>query len=493
VEEVLSGAEVRKRARTGVLLVVGRGAALQLLSFVGNLVLARLLLPRDFGLIALATAVMTFGSLMATSGVGAALIRRPEQPEREDYQAVVGFQLLITTGLAALVIPIAAPLGGAGALAALMVTSLPLLAFRTPGAVALERTLRFRPLIVVEITENILYYTWAITAVALGFGVWGMATGVVARTIGGTIAMLVIAPVGLIRPRWDWPRLRPIVKFGAQMQGTGAMNFIRDQGFNVAVAAIAGVTTLGLWTLVIRVVEVPLVLLKALWRVSVPAMARLMGGGEDPRPLIERATGLIAVAIGGIVTAIVGAGPGLLPALFGSQWAGASDAIPAIGLHLMIAGPVSAAVGGYLVAAGDAGTILKGAILHTAALFAVALPLLPALGVRALGVGLLTAGLVEALILGRRTQRESGARLVGPMATPILAAAGASALGWWVGSGGGDSLLAATLCAAGAEIVYLGIMFLVSRRALLDTGRVILGAVRARSEAAEVVSDPVPG
>lgn len=478
-EDTLSGAEVRKRAAAGVLLLAGRGVALQVFSFASNLVLARLLLPRDFGLIALGTAVMTFGSLMATTGVASALIRQPHPPEREDYQAVVGFQLLLTVGVAALVIPSAAPFGGAGPLAALMVTSLPLLALRTPGAVALERALLFRRLVTVEVTENVLYYAWAITTVALGFGVWGLATGVVVRTLGGTVAMLAVAPIGLVRPTWSWTRLRPIVKFGAQLQGTGAMNFVRDQGFNVAVAAVAGVTTLGLWTLVFRVVYVPGVLLQALWRVSFPAMARLMGGGEDPRPLIERATGMVAVANGAAVTAIVGAGPNLLPELFGPQWADASDALPAAGLALLVVGPISVAAAGYLAAAGKAGTILKGSILHTIALFVVALPLLPMLGLWALGLGLLVSCVVEAVVLGRETRRGSKARVVGPMAGPTVAAIAASAAGWWIGSAEGASLLATSLCGAGAEILYLGLLFVTCRRLLIEVGQTGINAIRA--------------
>jgi len=230
---------------------------------------------------------------------------------------------------------------------------------------------------------------------------------------------------------------------------------------------------------VFRVVYVPGVLLQAIWRVSFPAMARLLSTGEDPRPLIERATALVAVANGAAVTAIVGAGPGLLPGLFGSQWAGASDALPAAGLALLVVGPISVGAAGYLAAAGEAGTILKGAILHTVALFVVALPLLPMLGLWALGLGLLASCLVEAAVLGRRTRRLSNARMVAALAAPTAAAIVAGAVGWEIGSATDGSLLTAGLCGAGAEALYLGILLVIRRRVLVDTGRGIASAIRA--------------
>lgn len=475
----LSNAEVRQRAAAGALLVAGRGAALQVLSFGGNLVLARLLLPRDFGLIAIGTAVITFGSLMATTGVGAALIRRPEPPQKEDFRAVVGFQLLLTAAVSAVVWASAAPFGQAGALAAVMSTSLPLLALRTPGAVALERALLFRKLVAVEVTENVLYYAWAVTTVALGWGVWGLATAVVARTIGGTVVMLLVAPWGFVWPGWSWARLRPILGFGALLQGTGAMNFLRDQLFNVAIAAVAGVSTLGLWTLVIRIMYIPGVLFEALWRVSFPAMSRLIAAGEDPRPIIERATGLVAVAAGALLTGVVGAGPGLLPALFGDQWAASAQALPAVALGLMIVGPISVAAAGYLAATGDAATGLRGAVLHTLALFAVALPLVPFFGLWGLALGTLASCLVESLVIGLKASRKSHARIFASSTVPTLAAVAASAVGWLLNSQLEHSLWGAVVCGALAEGLFLCTLLLTRRALLLDTAHAVAGAVRA--------------
>ena len=159
-----------------------RGIAIRIVGLMGTVVLARLLLPEDFGLIAFAVSVTFVASNVADFGFGAGLIRRKEPPTPEELGSVAGFQLLATGAFTLVVAIIALPLGRPGAVAAVMVASLTLMAFRTPGALLLERQLRYRPLVVVEFAETLAFNAFAITTVALGAGVWGMATAATFRT-----------------------------------------------------------------------------------------------------------------------------------------------------------------------------------------------------------------------------------------------------------------------------------------------------------------------
>ena len=133
--------ELRRRALGGIVIVFTRGVAIALLSFAGSVVLARLLNPHAFGLIAFGMAVVLFGSLLADGGLGAGLIRRAEPPAVEELQALTGFQLGVTVGLALVTAAVAAPFGEAGRVTALMVWSLPLAMLQIPGRILLERSL----------------------------------------------------------------------------------------------------------------------------------------------------------------------------------------------------------------------------------------------------------------------------------------------------------------------------------------------------------------
>jgi O-antigen/teichoic acid export membrane protein len=477
---MLSVGEVRRRAAAGAFLLSLRGLGIRAIALAANLVIARLLAPSDVGLVAIGATLVMFGDFIATAGMGASLIRRPEAPARADLRSVVGFQLVVTGALAVAVAAVGVPLGTGGQLAAVMVGSLPLFAFRTPAVVLLERELRYGPLVVVELLDALVYAGWAVTTVALGWGVWGLATAVVARAVVGTIVLIWLSPRRPVAPSLDFRRLRPILGFGARFQAVGVVNLVRDQGFNFAIAAIAGTAMLGLWTLAYRVLQTLLLVFAGLWRVSYPAMSRLMGAGEDPRPVIERVIGIVAFGSGLFLAPLAACAPALIPGALGERWAEAADILPAACLGLMIGGPISVAVAGYLYADDDAGTPLRASVLHTLAQFAVGFSLLRALGGWGLGLACLASSLVDATVLGRAAAERSGARIVRPLLVPFLAFAVAGGGGWALATSGHATLSLAGVSGAAAATGYLALVGALRPRLVADTVQVLRrGAGRA--------------
>ena len=61
---------------------------------VGTLILARLLTPYDFGVIAFGATLVVFANFLADGGIGAGLVRRIKPPERRELRALLGFQLV---------------------------------------------------------------------------------------------------------------------------------------------------------------------------------------------------------------------------------------------------------------------------------------------------------------------------------------------------------------------------------------------------------------
>jgi O-antigen/teichoic acid export membrane protein len=478
-EEALEAPEIKRRAVGGAVLVGLRGVGIQALAFGANIVLARLLAPHAFGLVAIGNTIVTFGDLMATQGAATTLIRNPTTPQLADLRAVAGFQLAVTGLITAGTVAIALQFGMAGRLAAVMSLALPLLSLRSPPAVMLERSLAYRKLVAVEITENVVYYAWAIGTVVAGFGVWGLATGVLVRIVAGTVVINSIGPVGWLRPSWAWSRLRPVLGFGVRLQATVGLNFARDQLINVAIAAETTIATVGLWSLAYRALSIPMLLFDALWRVAYPAITRLMAIGENTRTIVERSMGMVATAGTAPLCALAAAAPAFIPGVFGARWSGAADVLPAACLGLIIVGPISVSSGGFLGAHGDAKTILKGAFLHTIAQFAVAMPLLPFLHLWGVGLGILAACLVEAVVLGRRSQELTGARVVrsitGPVAAGVIAGVGGWIFAHFVGHTLAIGIAAAALTTAG----YVLLLALVPGNMLLPTLRMMRQAIGA--------------
>ena len=96
VEGRLDADQVKERAIRGVVTLGMRGLATRLLALAANVVLARLLLPRDFGALAFGFTIVTFAGVLSSGGLGAALVRLKDAPTRRDLQSLFGFQLLVT-------------------------------------------------------------------------------------------------------------------------------------------------------------------------------------------------------------------------------------------------------------------------------------------------------------------------------------------------------------------------------------------------------------
>jgi O-antigen/teichoic acid export membrane protein len=454
-EPILSAAEVRGRAKIGAAVIATRGVAVRMLTLGGSVVLARLLAPADFGLIAFGLTLVTLVTFVADGGIGAALIRRREPPGLADLRAMSALQVLISLPLAILTALSAMAIGRGALVTAVMVASLPLVALRTPGYITLSRRLNYRRLAVVEIVETVAYVAWSVTAAALGAGVWALASATVVRALVGAVVMAVIAPHGMLLPRWSGARVRPLLAFGARFQAGQLTVFARDHGINMMTVAIAGLSTLGLWTLMGRVMQVPFLLFEALGTVAFPAFSRISDTGEDLKPTLERGVRLVALTTGLILVPLMASAPALVTSVFGAKWAAGAGVIPIASIGLLVGGPLSVVTVGYLLAVGDAATPLRAGIGNGVAYFAVALPLLPVIGVQALALGWTFGSLTEAFVLGRATARLSGARVVASLGWPALLAACVGALGNLVTRGLAPSLLVAAGSASASLCLFV--------------------------------------
>ncbi len=454
-EPSLSSAEVRRRGTAGVAALATQGAVTQVLALGGNLVLARLLLPRDFGVVAFGMSLTTFLTLAAGVGLAAALIRREEPPKSEELEAFFGLQLLASVVLAAVTGTVALLFGEPGRVTALMVLALPLAALQAIPMVILERRLSYRPIALIGILENVVFYVWTIAAVVGGWGVWGLASGFVVRALVTSITLLVIVPDGRVRPRLSLAPVRGLLAFGIGVQAVPLIGLLGEQLLNFGIAAVAGLAVLGLWTLANRLLQIPFFLFGALWRVSFPSMARLLERGEDPRPIMEQALRLVSIATGAMFTPIAASAPAAIPAVLGDAWSEAAYILPAACLGLMVSGPVSVATFGYLWALGDTRTPILAAVLRTLTLLAVALPLLPLVGPLAIGIAFLAQTLVDAFVLVRGSRRHTELRVFASLALPIAIAIAVGTAGWLVAFFVRPTLLAAVATAVLAATLYI--------------------------------------
>jgi O-antigen/teichoic acid export membrane protein len=470
-EPPLSARDISRRAASGAALLTAKGGLAQVMGLVSTIVVARLLVPSQLGLYAIALTISTFLALLG-SGVGTAgaLIRRPAAPELDDLRAYLAFQLIVSTAMVTVVVAATRPFGIVGQLTSVMIVSAPIIGFRGPGLVVLERQLLYRQIATAETAELVVYYGWTIGTVATGWGLWGLATATVARAIVGTAFIVALTPTRIIRPRFDRHRIRAVLGIGLRVQAVDIVGAVRDQVLVLGTAAIGSVSIVAYWGLILRVLQAPQMLLTTLVRVSFPAMSRTRSAGGDPARMLPRLLPA-ATILSGVLLAPLAAAPALVPLLFGSKWSPAADALAVVCLAVVIHAPVVIAGQSYLWTAGDATTPLRAQIADAVVVIAVGLPLVPIIGVLGLAIGGVACAVVHTAILARAVDRQTDVHVLRHIGAPVLAWVVAAGAALGLAHGPGPLAMRAVLSSFVAVGVYLVLLFVSRRELMVGLGR----------------------
>jgi O-antigen/teichoic acid export membrane protein len=469
---------LKRRVASSVFFVGSWGVVNLIVGFLGSIALARMLQPRDFGIIAIGATLTMFATALSDGGIGSGLIRREEAPTRAELRTSLGLQLSITGILAGAVAVVAPAFGPNGLVVAFMMLGLPIAAFQMPARVVLSREIRMREIASVEGFATVAYYLWAVAGVLAGLGVWALATGVVLKAFASTLGLIVISGVGAIRPSLKGAReLRPVIAFGVRFQGVSLAGILREQVLNAGVAIIGGVATLGLFSLARRLLELPVLVFEPLHRVSFPFMTHVLAAREDPARLIERGIAISAGAAGLVLSVTAAAAPELVPGLFGEQWRDGGVIIPWICAALLVAGPLSVAAVGYLYARGEPSVVLRAIVLHSVALLAVAFSLLPIVGPAAIGMGSLAGAIVDGTIMARALSSRTTARPLRPLIPVLVIAVASGLVGIALSSATGTGLAAAAVGAAAAGCIYVAALAIFRMETIREIARLLRQAV----------------
>jgi lipopolysaccharide exporter len=225
-----------------------------------TVVLARLLLPDDFGLLAIATAAV--GAMMSLTELGMtpALVYRDEIDEAHYDTA---WTLNVLRGVCVSVVlvmaapAIAAVFAEPRAIPILRVLALkPLIdAFASTKLAALMRTLVYRRLAVTGLLAAAIE-TVVSVVLANSLGVWALVCGSLAAAAAATVFSYVVAPH---RPRLRLSRraMRPLIRYGRWVFLNGLSAMMAGAITQVVIARRLGAVELGLYFLAAKLAFLP--------------------------------------------------------------------------------------------------------------------------------------------------------------------------------------------------------------------------------------------
>lgn len=298
------------------------------LQFGIGVLLARLLPPGDFGLVALALVVIGLVTLVSDLGLGRAAIQRRQLSERHVRVAFTGSVALgaLMTVAVALIAPLAAQVTRTPALTPVLRAESVLFLVGGVGITAralLQRSLHFRRLFWVDFTAYGVGYAGVGLALALaGAGVWALVAAAV--TQGLLASLLALQAVRHpLRPLLARTELNDLLGFGVGVSLNGVINYAARNGDNFIVGRWLGTGALGLYARAYHLMELPLLHVSAvLGSVLFPALSEI----QHDRARLRRAY-LLSVQMTVLVAAPVMAGmliaaPHLVLGLYGPRWEG---------------------------------------------------------------------------------------------------------------------------------------------------------------------------
>ena len=317
--------DMRSRVARGLGWVGASQLVAQLVRTVGAIAVARLLLPAEFGLAALALVFASLVLVFSDLALGAALVQRKHLTERDRSTAfwvTVGCGIGFTIGGYALSGPVAAlyQQPAVQPLLAVMSLSFLLTALGATQQSLLLRDMDFKRLEGLNVLGALAGVAGAVALAATGAGAWAI-IGQQLITAAVTSALMWWASAW--RPRLQFSRasLMDLGSFSSYLVGHRLLYYTHMNADRFLIGRFLGTSALGAYAVAYNVMLAPAARIAGpIQRVLAPAFARMQDEPERIAAAWARVTRLVGAIAIPALTGVVVVAPDFVPVVLGEQW-----------------------------------------------------------------------------------------------------------------------------------------------------------------------------
>jgi O-antigen/teichoic acid export membrane protein len=380
--------------------------------FAIGILLARLLGPTPFGIVALASMVIGLGRLFADLGFGAALVQRETLSDAElrfVFTWQMAFALLLAAGgilgadllAATFHAPQAAPV--LRAMFCLFIIDCP----GNAAAALLRRALNFKAVQQIGIASYLIgYVAVGIPAAWLGYGAWSLVAAQLTQSLLSCVLLLRAAPL-------PWrPCLRcatpGLAGFGVKVAAANLSSWTISNLDTAMIGRAFGVVDLGLYSRALNLVNTPMSIVTTGFQgVLFAACSRAQGERARLRNIhIETGTAVALVCVP-VFAAAAAIPDTLILGVYGQAWAASIPMVTPLALAVLV-NALLAIHGPVLMAMDKVGVELRNQIA-TIVLFVPALALAVRFSLQATAWTIFATFVLRWLLLTRSTLRSTGA------------------------------------------------------------------------------------
>lgn len=297
-----------------------------LIRFAVLMVLARLLEPEDFGVMAAAMVVINFSEIFSMLGVAPALIQRPVLEEdhiRTGYTLtlVLGIVLMFLLWLAAPWIALLFRMEQLTDMIKILAIVFPIHSIAAVGRALLTREMQFGILVRVQVAAYFFGYCLvSIALAASGTGVWSLVWAYLAMAMINTILICRIKPPR-IQLQLDLTAARQLLSFGIGHTLTMIFNYFAMQSDNFVVGRFLGSGLLGSYNRAYQLMALPANLFgQMVERVLFPALAAIQHNIKGLSTVYLRGVAGIALLCLPLSAAALVLAPEVVYVVLGPKW-----------------------------------------------------------------------------------------------------------------------------------------------------------------------------
>ncbi|MBD2205072.1 lipopolysaccharide biosynthesis protein [Calothrix sp. FACHB-1219] len=325
MESPKKSSDLRTKAVKGVIWTAIENWGSKVISFVVFLLLARLLEPKTFGLVALTSIFFAFMQVFLDQGFSQAIIQRKDLNNEH-------LDTAFWTNIAIAFLLLGLSVVGAGFIATLfkepqlipiirwLSLSFLFAALNSVQSAILSRNLAFKSLSLRTLIATVAGGVVGITMALLGFGVWSL---VGQQLANGLVGVLVLWWSSNWRPGFNVSKkhFQELFAFGINVVGMNALNFLNTRSDDFLIGYFLGSVALGYYTVAYRILLiVNQLMVGTIQKTALPVFSRLQAEPERLRQALYTAIGLTTLVAFPVFIGLSALAPELVIVMFGEQW-----------------------------------------------------------------------------------------------------------------------------------------------------------------------------
>lgn len=317
---------LRQKTISGMIWVGFQKFGTLFITFLANIVLARLLTPDDYGLIGMLAIFIAISNTFIDGGFGSALIQKTH-PAKEDYSTVFYWNIFLGFALYG-ILYLSSPLiesfyhevRGLSTILRIQGIILIINAFSIVQATQLRKLMEFKLLAKVNVSGAIISSVFAIILAYNGWGVWSLVWQQIMLSCSNCILLWFVCKWTPLK-KFSLSSLKSLFKFGSFMMMSSLVNTIGNNIYGLLIGSFFSAGTLGYFTQAKKIEDVSSVgLLSVIEQVTYPMLVEVKNDHKKMAIVLDKFnSSLMAVTMPLLLFLALVAEP-IIVFLFSAKW-----------------------------------------------------------------------------------------------------------------------------------------------------------------------------